>query len=141
MLKLSIACVAVLSATSVCAESGGVAHDLREPHLVLYGAWWCAPCVAEYRDLPALVLAVRPARIVLAWMDRPAPVPAGLSDHVESLPVGRAKLSASKHLGEGFGLPSAALVGASGALCHVWRERVRVAEVARLVRSCRLWDR
>jgi thiol-disulfide isomerase/thioredoxin len=63
-----------------------------EPHrIVLLGARWCAPCMAEYAHLPELVRAAAPDRIVLAWIDRPIAVPAGLQGQVDTLPAPAAR--------------------------------------------------
>jgi thiol-disulfide isomerase/thioredoxin len=43
--------------------------------VILLGARWCAPCMAEWRNLPRLAAMVAPDRIVLAWVDRPIAVP------------------------------------------------------------------
>jgi thiol-disulfide isomerase/thioredoxin len=97
-----------------------------EPHrIVLLGARWCAPCMAEYAHLPELVRAAAPDRIVLAWIDRPIAVPAGLQGQVDSLPR-RPRALAEHELGVGFGLPAAR----PGAWLPAWRGPLHPTDLA-----------
>ncbi|GHC98866.1 hypothetical protein GCM10019060_31100 [Novosphingobium pokkalii] len=99
-----------------------------EPHrIVLLGARWCAPCMAEYANLPALVRAAAPDRVVLAWIDRPIAVPAGLQGQVDSLPAPAARALAEHELGVGFGLPAAL---APGRGCPPWRGPLHPTDLA-----------
>ena len=104
--------------------------------IVLIGARWCGPCMAEYRELPALVVAARPERIVLAWIDRPLPPPAALAGEVGVMLPAEARRLALLRLGEGFGLPAVVFTGAALADCPPLRGRLTVQSLAALLRLC-----
>ncbi len=94
--------------------------------------------MTEYANLPALVRAAAPDRIVLAWIDRPVVAPATLQGQVDSMPVAAARDLAEKRLGVGFGLPAAL---APVRLCLPWRGPLRPADIARWRDSCAAWRR
>lgn len=109
--------------------------------VILLGARWCAPCMAEWRDLGALVEAARPDKVVLAWVDRPIPPPPGLAGQVAILPVEQARALALKLGGEGYGLPMAtyfpANVPGSAVPCAPWRAPLRPDNLGALRKLCR----
>jgi len=106
--------------------------------LVLFGAHWCAPCRAEAAILPALVGAAAPARVMVAWIDRPFALPAGLPpDRVVALPPAVAEGLAGQVGGQGYGLPMAASFDGLGHVCAVRRRPVTPDDVATLLAACR----
>ncbi|WP_343615179.1 hypothetical protein [Novosphingobium sp.] len=105
--------------------------------VILLGARWCAPCMAEWRNLPRLAAMVAPDRIVLAWVDRPIAVPPALASQVTTMPAAEAQALAVRYGGQGFGLPMAAIVDAQGHACPVWRRPLRPEDVADFYRTCR----
>jgi len=104
--------------------------------IVLWGARWCAPCMVEWRDLPRLAATLAPDRIVLAWVDRPIPVPPVLASQVSTMPALEARALAMRYGGQGFGVPMAALIDAHGEACPVWRRALRPEDVAEFYRMC-----
>jgi thiol-disulfide isomerase/thioredoxin len=108
-----------------------------EHRIILLGARWCAPCMVEWRNLPQLAAAVAPDRIVLAWVDRPIPVPPALAPQVSSMPAAEAQALALRHGGQGFGLPMVLIVEEGGKVCSVWRRPLTVGDLAEAYRPCR----
>jgi hypothetical protein len=92
--------------------------------------------MAELRNLAKLVDAAAPDVIVLAWVDRPIPVPANLAGKVETMPAEQARALAQSLGGEGYGLPMATVVSAGRKPCPPWRAPLRVADLAALGRLC-----
>ena len=92
--------------------------------------------MAELRNLEKLAEAAAPDVIVLAWVDRPIPVPANLAGKVETMPAEQARALAQSLGGEGFGLPMATVVLAGRKPCPPWRASLRVADLAALRRLC-----
>ena len=92
--------------------------------------------MGEYAALPELVAAAEPARIVLAWLDRPVPVPLNLNGAVDSLTLAEARNSASRRLGDGYGLPTAILIDGNGRTCRVWRRPVQADELREAIQHC-----
>jgi thiol-disulfide isomerase/thioredoxin len=104
--------------------------------IILLGARWCAPCMAEWRNLPRLAAMLAPDRIVLAWVDRPIPVPVTLAPQVSAIPAAEAQALAVKYGGQGFGLPMATLIDGRGEACPVWRRPLRPEDVGDFYRTC-----
>ncbi|HWU03505.1 MAG TPA: hypothetical protein VN222_12265 [Novosphingobium sp.] len=90
----------------------------------------------EYRALPALVAAARPDRLVLAWTDRPLPVPPQLRGEVEVLAPAEAHALALRALGEGYGLPAALGLRGGQVVCRPWRGPLSAREIAEFRRGC-----
>lgn len=123
--------IAVTAAAPVAraAPAGGA-------RIVLLGARWCAPCMVEYRALDELVRAAAPDRIVLAWVDRPIPVPPALRGQVDAMPAEQALELARAVGGTGFGLPMAVRIPASGAPCRAWRAPLHAGQISALKAAC-----
>lgn len=105
--------------------------------LILFGANWCAPCLAELRVLPELATSVAPGRIMLAWTDaKPAtlwsswPANADIMSRVDALRL------MSELNQESAGLPFAALLDASGRICSVWRGKMTQERITILKGRC-----
>ncbi|WP_179505577.1 MULTISPECIES: hypothetical protein [unclassified Sphingomonas] len=127
---------ALLAGGCLSAPGAGAAPAPAEQapnRIVLLGARWCAPCMAEYANLPALVRAAAPDRIVLAWIDRPIAAPPGLQGQVDTMPPAAARELAERRLGVGFGLPAAV---ASGSACQPWRGPLRPADLPAWRAAC-----
>lgn len=89
--------------------------------LILFGASWCAPCVAELRGLGELAIAAPADRIVIAWndrgvegtrFDRPA--------NVEVASMDRARQLRATYAGNIAGYPYAVMLDARGRPCSRW---------------------
>jgi thiol-disulfide isomerase/thioredoxin len=122
---------AVLSGTGPARAFSG---DRRQ--IVLFGARWCAPCMLEYQNLPALVAASAPDRLILAWVDKPLAAPPVLSSQVQSMPLNDARQLARAIAGEGYGLPFSAMLDASGKPCVVVRAPLHPADLPLLHARC-----
>ncbi|HWL46808.1 MAG TPA: hypothetical protein VNQ31_03750 [Sphingomonadaceae bacterium] len=104
--------------------------------IMMFGARWCAPCMAEYRRLAALVPAAAPDRIALAWVDRPIAPPPAVARLVGSVPAAEARRFARLIGGDGYGLPFAAMFDSAERPCAVWRGALDAAAIAGLRARC-----
>jgi len=79
LIILSLTVSGTVNADAAPATIGG------EHRIVLFGARWCAPCMAEYRSLSEIIAAATPDHVVLAWVEKPIAVPVSLEGIVETL--------------------------------------------------------
>ncbi|WP_295639743.1 hypothetical protein [Novosphingobium sp.] len=103
--------------------------------LVLFGARWCAPCIAELRDLGPLAIAAHPKGLVLGWIDRPIRTLAAAKG-IEAMPPDVALDLAEVIAGRGFGLPLAVMTDDVGRPCAVRHARVLPGDVAAMRAEC-----
>jgi thiol-disulfide isomerase/thioredoxin len=115
-----------------------IAQQPTPRRLVLLGARWCAPCVAEYRNLPNIVNAAAPDQVVLAWVDRPMPVPPQLASRVQTMTPVEARALALRLGGEGFGLPMATIIEGARPPCPPWRGHLHEWDIFALRSLCHL---
>jgi hypothetical protein len=92
--------------------------------------------MAEVRDLGALAAAAKPDRLVLAWIDKPLPVPQNMSGTIEVLPSSEARGLAGRWLGEGFGLPAALMIANQQSTCPPWRASLKPRDIITLRKIC-----
>ncbi len=104
--------------------------------VILLGARWCAPCMAEWRDLASLVVVAKPDQVVLAWVDRPISPPASLNGKVAVMPLAQARELALRLGGEGFGLPMTAYTPAGMQACPPWRAPLHPRDLESLRKLC-----
>nr|WP_166179335.1 hypothetical protein [Altererythrobacter segetis] len=133
--KSTLASAMVLLAMPVDASADGLAAPARM--IILIGADWCAPCVAELRELPVLANAAAPNRLVLAWTDRAARLPP------EAARLGVTQVSLAKaremlvRFGRGnSGLPLVVMLREDGTACGTLRESLSKEGIAELLASC-----
>ena len=117
------------------ATTAPAASAAPQGQVILLGARWCAPCMAEYRELAKLAAVAAPDKVLLAWVDRPMPVPAPLANQVGILSPTQAYALAEKLGGEGFGLPMAVYMR-DGAYCRVWKKPLTPEGLAPLRHDC-----
>lgn len=129
-----IAPVILLLTAAASAPAPTSPAALAEPagRIILFGATWCAPCRAERAEAQALAAAAAPWQVTLAWIDRPITAPAGL----DTLTPGQAERLARQYGGEGFGLPFAVAVDATGHACGLYRGPLRAAAMPVLLAGC-----
>ena len=134
MSRLSILALAVLAVTAAGAAPPRD-QEGKTRVIVLFGARWCAPCMAEYRDLADLAAAAAPDHITLAWIDRSISPPAMMSE-VRSLPAEEARRLARATAGDGYGLPFSVMFDAAGLPCAVWRFPLRPNDLVAVRAKC-----
>ncbi|MCT2399992.1 TlpA family protein disulfide reductase [Novosphingobium mangrovi (ex Huang et al. 2023)] len=114
------------------AESG---DDRRT--VILFGASWCAPCIAELRGIGALASAAPSDRILIAWedtgidrfrFDRPG--------NVEVLPIRRAQELRKAHADGIVGYPYAVMLDPHGQVCAHWARMLTSEAMATMKRAC-----
>lgn len=125
MARLSISELILMAFAIVAAPGQTRAADSGRT-LVLFGASWCAPCVAELRRMGSLSAAATPGdRIVIAWddssiesmrFDRPA--------NVEVASVQRAQRLRAVYAGDIAGYPYAVMLDVRGQPCSRWSRAV-----------------
>jgi thiol-disulfide isomerase/thioredoxin len=131
-LILSIAVMLLATSAGIAAEPAASARTI-----ILFGADWCAPCVAELRDLPALADAAAPDRLILAWTDRPARVPdKAVRSGVTQVTVARARELMARY-GEGnAGLPLVVMLRSDGTPCAIQHRSLSSEGLAALLKRC-----
>ena len=105
--------------------------------IILFGADWCAPCVAELRDLPDLARAAAPDRMALAWTDRMVRI----SPEVRRLGVTQLSLSRARELLSSYGtgnsgLPLVVMLGEDRKPCAMVRRRLTTVGIMELRNTC-----
>jgi thiol-disulfide isomerase/thioredoxin len=109
------------------------------PALILFGAHWCAPCTAELHNLAPIMAALAalpaPPRLVLAWIDRPAPLALDHAAVVRPVPA-LAAAWAEPFYARAHGLPFAVLIDDRGKACAVHAGPLAPADVAALWAAC-----
>jgi hypothetical protein len=133
--KPALAIAAMLLAAPAVTSAG---EPVTPAHtIILVGADWCAPCVIELRELPALARAAAPDRLVLAWTDRAARLPAeAVRLGVTQVPLATAREMLARY-GEGnAGLPLAVMLRGDGTACGRLRKGLSKDGIAVLLKSC-----
>jgi hypothetical protein len=133
--KPALAIAAMLLAVPAVAPAGQPASPAHT--IILLGADWCAPCVVELRELPTLARAAAPLRLVLAWTDRAARLPAeAVRLGVTQVPLATAREMLARY-GEGnAGLPLAVMLRGDGTACATLREGLSKDGIAAMLKSC-----
>ena len=143
---MGLALIAVLLSAAGPArdETGSIAQaprpDVRPAawpaaRLILFGARWCAPCLAELRDLGSLASAAHPQVLVLAWVDHPIHRLAAAKG-VDVMPPDMAQALAERAAGRSYGLPLAVMTDAAGKPCAVRHARVLPSDIAAMRVQC-----
>ena len=104
---------------------------------VMFGASWCAPCVAELRRLPELAAAASPGQIVIAWIDRqPGMRGRELPDNVRIISPDEASRKFAAISEGNQGLPVTVMFDAAGRRCGILRKPADVSSLRRLKEDC-----
>lgn len=134
MPRLSTVCLLLLI---FAGAAPGRAAESERRSLVLFGASWCAPCIAELRNMEAIAASMPGGRIVIAWNDsgisrfrfaRPA--------NVELASPARARALKAELAGDAAGYPYAVMLDGEGRVCARWRRGVTSDAVAAMRREC-----
>lgn len=132
--QIVLALLWILLALPVAMAAGQVPSQRT---IILFGANWCAPCVAELRELPDLSTAAAPDRLVIAWTDGAARVPAALTAAgVEQLPQAKARELLLRYGSGNAGLPLVVMTGKDGSRCAMQRRRLTSDGIAALRKDC-----
>jgi thiol-disulfide isomerase/thioredoxin len=106
--------------------------------LILFGASWCAPCVAEVRAISGIAAAASGNPVVLAWTDDgisrlrivvPANVQVASKIRTEQLWNAHGRSAA--------GLPYSVMLDGAGQRCASWSRPLSPEAVAAMRRACR----
>jgi len=121
----------------VLADAGAQAPDQGERTVVLFGANWCTPCLAELRELPGTADQLLPDRLAVAWIEGSIRLPRNLPpNRVTILPLWQARELFAR-LGDGnAGLPLAVMLDRDGRRCGMIRARISPAGIAAMRQSC-----
>lgn len=127
--------LALLAAPALTAEPEDRA--LPAHALILFGANWCAPCLAELRELPAHAAAVAPAPVLLAWTDgAPRPLWSVWPTNAQLVPEGEGAGLLARLGGRTAGLPYVVMLDREGRLCADLRGKLTAARLAALKARC-----
>ncbi len=103
----------------------------------MFGASWCAPCIAELRNIATIAAAAKPDRVVIAWTD------GGIRNYRNSLPanVEIAPIPVARELSrqfaaEGAGLPYTVMLDERARKCAALNAQLTLAGVGALRRAC-----
>lgn len=141
MARLSISFIALVACVSgsICvparARDGTGSADAA---FYLFGASWCAPCLAELRDIDAIADAAAPLPLIVLWDDE-APASALRTNrrNVKFYQGAPARVVRDRLQRDAAGLPYSVLVDADGIVCGERNGPLSAAWVARLKQGCR----
>jgi len=131
-----VAALAVLLAAS----SAPAAEEAPPPAhaLILFGANWCAPCLAELRSLPDYGAMIAPAPLLVAWTDgQPPRLWPAWPGNAQMVPLGQAPALLARIGGKTAGLPYVAMLDEKGRLCADLRGKLDRERLAAMLRTCR----
>lgn len=142
MFRLSISIVvfvATITSTVVRAEiSFSPAKANATTHKILmFGASWCAPCVAELRNIVKLASDASPDQIVIAWADgsiRRYKLPALGNVRIAS---GEGAQELVRRYASGApGLPYSVMIDGQGRRCGEWKSGLNSDAIVRMRTAC-----
>ena len=128
----------LLLATGAAMPVRAADQPLPAHALILFGANWCAPCLAELRSLPLWGAAVAPAPLLLAWTDgQPPRLWRQWPANARLLPPGEAGPLLARIGGRTAGLPYVAMLDDKGRLCAELRGKLSAERLAGMQATCR----
>lgn len=105
--------------------------------LVMFGASWCAPCIAEVRSLAQLSTAAADGRILVAWTDGGfTRLRIALPANVDLASPERANRLWAAHGQAAAGLPFSVMLDDMGRRCAQWSHPLKPETVGVLRRAC-----
>lgn len=106
--------------------------------LVLFGASWCAPCIAEVRSIAGIAAATSGNPVVVAWTDGGfARMRLAVPENVTVVPLPRAEQLWEAHGQSAGGLPFSVMLDGAGRRCARWSRPLTPEAVAIMRRACR----
>lgn len=133
MARKAIAALALLGALA----GAGAPSPLPANSLVIFGSRYCAPCVAELKELPRISEWRGQRPMVVAWIDKEPPPSIGTyhaTRAVEWREARRMLMSASD--GASLAVPLVVATNAQGKVCGATRQPLTKAAVKGLTRAC-----
>lgn len=105
--------------------------------ILMFGASWCAPCIAELRNIPTLASGARPDRIVIAWTDK------GIRRYTLAVP-GNVEIASGpdvqrmtrQYASGASGLPYSVMIDSQGRKCAEWTAGLSFEAISRLRVIC-----
>lgn len=105
--------------------------------ILMFGASWCAPCVAELRNIAAIAAGARPDRIVIVWTDGDiGRFARGLPDNVELASSADARQMGRQYAKHVAGLPYNVMIGADGGKCAEMNAALSIEAIRQMRKGC-----
>ena len=105
--------------------------------ILMFGASWCAPCIAELRNIAALASDANPDRIVIGWTDggiRRYKLP--LPGNVEIASGVDAQQMARRYASGIAGLPYSVMIDGQGRKCAEWKSGLTPEAISEMRIAC-----
>ena len=141
MFRLSITVAAPLYALAALAAPVDEPYRFNDDRftIVLIGASWCAPCLAELRSLSALADAAAPDHIVVAWDDpEVARRLASPAAHVEIANLAAARRWTARYARSAQGLPFSVMINGRAQQCAEWNRQLTAQAIGQMRKQCEL---
>jgi thiol-disulfide isomerase/thioredoxin len=105
--------------------------------LHIFGASWCAPCVAELRDIRRIAAAAAPSAVLIVWEDEGiARFTLPAIENVTVVSKSQARQMIASRAGRTAGLPYAMMADSNGVRCSDTRRQLSPEAVVRLKAQC-----
>lgn len=141
MFRLSIKIAALLAAIT---STSGQTERKDKPEtdqggkntILMFGASWCAPCIAELRDIATLASAAMPNRIQIVWTDN------GINRYKIALPSnvemasGAEVFEATRFISNVPGLPYSVVLDGQRRICAAWNGKLTPEAIRRMLADC-----
>lgn len=105
--------------------------------IIMFGASWCAPCIAELRNIGALASDASPDRIVIVWTD------SGIRrynfarrDNIEMASGPAAQQMALRYASGIAGLPYSVMIDGKGHKCAEWKSGLTPEAIRQMRVTC-----
>lgn len=143
MFRLSmLGLAALLSGVAVSqsqAQGLPASPDATDPRrtIVIFGASWCAPCIAEIRNIAKVAAAAAPDHITIVWAD--SGIRRYSLTHRENIEIANerdARRLTALLAPDNAGLPYAAMINRQGRKCADWRGPLGPEDIVRIRASC-----
>ena len=141
MFRLSISAAAlaaaIISNLGHAEISTGSAKDAADRRILMFGASWCAPCIAELRNIATLASSARPDRIVIAWTDKDIRrYTLAVPGNVEIASGPDAQRMARQYASDISGLPYSVMIDGQGRKCAEWTAGLSSEAISRMRVIC-----
>jgi thiol-disulfide isomerase/thioredoxin len=137
-ISVAIFAAAITSNLGHAETQAGPAKDgAANRTILMFGASWCAPCIAELRDIATLASGASPDRIVVAWTD------GGIRRYKLALP-GNVEIAsgvdvqqmARRYASGTSGLPYSVMIDDRGGKCAEWKAGLTTEAIRQMRSTC-----